>query len=165
MVKLIKKLKKINWKNGIFAPKHILKYNLFKEMKIIKYFFVGAAAALTDVSLFYIFAKLLGYNYLIVAFFSFITATFVNYILSIKYVFKSGVIFSKKKEISLIYVISGIALIINQVSLHILIDLITVEMTLSKVIATIITFFWNYFIRKNYIFKEPILESFLRKTK
>jgi len=43
-------------------------------------------------------------------------------------------------------------------------------MTLSKVIATIITFFWNYFIRKNYIFKEdtmkePILESFLRKMR
>jgi phosphoesterase RecJ-like protein len=41
-------------------------------------------------------------------------------------------------------------------------------MTLSKVIATIITFFWNYFIRKNYIFKEdtmkePILESFFKK--
>ena len=50
-------------------------------MKIIKYFLVGAIAALTDISLFYIFAKLLGYNYLIVAFFSFITATFVNYIL------------------------------------------------------------------------------------
>ena len=139
-------------------------------MKIIKYFFVGATAALTDISLFYIFAKLLGYNYLIVAFFSFITATLVNYILSIKYVFKSGIKFSKKKEISLIYAISGIALIINQVSLYILIDLITVEMTLSKVIATIITFFWNYFIRKNYIFKEdtmeePILESFLRKKR
>ena len=139
-------------------------------MKIIKYFFVGGAAALTDISLFYIFAKLLGYNYLIVAFFSFITATFVNYILSIKYVFKSGLNFSKKKEISLIYIISGIALIINQVSLYILIDLITVEMTLSKVIATIITFFWNYFIRKNYIFKEdtmkePILEPFLRKMR
>lgn len=123
-------------------------------MKIIKYFLVGAAAALTDISLFYIFAKLFGYNYLIVAFFSFVTATFVNYILSIKYVFKSGIKFSKKKEISLIYVISSIALIINQVSLNILIDLITVEMILSKVIATIITFFWNYFIRKNYIFKE-----------
>ena len=50
-------------------------------MKIIKYFLVGAIAALTDISLFYILAKLLGYNYLIVAFFSFITATFVNYIL------------------------------------------------------------------------------------
>lgn len=139
-------------------------------MKIIKYFFVGVVAALTDISLFYIFAKLLGYNYLIVAFFSFIIATFVNYILSIKYVFKSGIKFSKKKEISLIYVISGIALIINQVSLYILIDLITVEITLSKVIATIITFFWNYFIRRNYIFKEdsmkePILESFLRKMR
>lgn len=61
-------------------------------------------------------------------------------------------------------------MIINQVSLYILIDLITVEMTLSKVIATVITFFWNYFIRKNYIFKEdtmkePILEPFLRKMR
>ena len=126
-------------------------------MKIAKYFFVGAIAALTDISLFYIFTRLLGYNYLIVAFFSFTIATFVNYILSIMYVFKSEIKFSKKKEISLIYIISGIALLINQISLYILIDLITVEMTLSKIIATIITFFWNYFIRKNYIFKESAI--------
>lgn len=128
-----------------------------EEMKIAKYFIVGAIAALTDISLFYIFTRLLGYNYLIVAFFSFTIATFVNYILSIMYVFKSGIKFSKKKEISLIYIISGIALLINQISLYILIDLITVEMTLSKIIATIITFFWNYFIRKNYIFKESAI--------
>lgn len=139
-------------------------------MKIVKYFIVGAVAALSDISLFYISARLLGYNYLIVAFFSFTIATLVNYILSIRYVFQSGVQFSKKFEISLIYVISGIALVINQVSLYILIDLIMVEITLSKVIATMITFFWNYFIRKNYIFKEdsmkePILESFLRKMR
>jgi len=126
-------------------------------MKIIKYFFVGAIAALTDISLFYIFARLLGYNYLIVAFFSFIIATFVNYILSIMYVFKSGIKFSKKKEISLIYIISSIALLINQISLYVLIDLITVEMTLSKVIATIIAFFWNYLIRRNYIFKDSTI--------
>jgi len=128
-----------------------------EEMKIAKYFIVGAIAALTDISLFYIFTRLLGYNYLIVAFFSFTIATFVNYILSIMYVFKSEIKFSKKKEISLIYIISGIALLINQISLYILIDLITVEMTLSKIIATIITFFWNYFIRKNYIFKESAI--------
>ena len=123
-------------------------------MKIFKYFLVGSIAALTDLLLFYSFAKLLGYNYLVVAFFSFIIATLVNYILSIRYVFQSGVQFSKKYEISLIYLISGIAIIINQVSLYVLVDLLALEMILSKIIATMITFFWNYSMRNSFVFKE-----------
>ena len=123
-------------------------------MKIIKYFIVGSIAALLDFSLFYIFAKLLDYNYFIVAFFSFVIATFINYILSIKYVFQSGKKFSKRKEISLIYIVSGIAIIINQFSLYAFIDLFRIEMVISKIIATILTFFWNYFVRNNFVFKE-----------
>jgi putative flippase GtrA len=123
-------------------------------MKIIKYFIVGSIAALTDISLFYIFAKLFGFNYLLVAFFSYTIATFVNYILSIIFVFQSGIKYSKKIEISLIYLISGIAIFINQFSLFILVDLLFVEMITSKVIATVITFFWNYYMRNNFIFRE-----------
>jgi len=125
-------------------------------MKIIKYFIVGSIAALTDISLFYIFAKLLAYNYLIVAFFSYTIATFVNYILSINYVFQSRSKFSKKQELSLIYLVSGIAIMINQISLYILVDLLSIEIITSKVIATVITFFWNYFMRNNFIFRERI---------
>ena len=123
-------------------------------MKIIKYFIVGSIAALTDISLFYIFAKLFGFNYLLVAFFSYTIATFVNYILSIKYVFKSGIRYSKNVEISLIYVISGVAIIINQVSLYILIDFFENDMVFSKMIATVITFFWNYLARNHFVFGE-----------
>jgi putative flippase GtrA len=128
-------------------------------MKILKYFIVGSIAALTDISLFYIFAKLLGFNYLLVAFFSYTIATFVNYILSISFVFKSGIKYSKKVEISLIYLISGIAIFINQFSLYILVDLLFIEMITSKVIATMITFLWNYFMRSNIIFKEKEEQS------
>ena len=125
-------------------------------MKIIKYFIVGSIAALTDFSLFYIFTKLLKYNYMMVAFISYAIATYINYILSTKYVFQSGTKYSKKVEISLIYLISGVAIGINQISLYLLIDVLFVEMLISKVIATAITFFWNYFLRKNFIFKENI---------
>jgi putative flippase GtrA len=123
-------------------------------MKIVKYFIIGSIAALTDISLFYLFAKILGYNYLVVAFISYIIATFVNYILSIKYVFKSGIRYSKNVEISLIYVISGVAIIINQVSLYILIDFFENDMVFSKMIATVITFFWNYLARNHFVFGE-----------
>lgn len=125
-------------------------------MKIIKYSIVGSIAALTDFSLFYIFAKLLKYNYMVVAFISYAIATYINYILSTKFVFQSGTKYSKKVEISLIYLISGVAIGINQISLYLLIDVLFVEMLISKVIATAITFFWNYFLRKNFIFKENI---------
>lgn len=123
-------------------------------MKIIKYFIVGSIAALTDLVLFYIFAKLLAYNYLIVAFFSYIIATFVNYILSIKYVFISGIKYSKNIEIRLIYIISGVAILVNQVSLYVLIDLFENDMVFSKMIAIVITFFWNYLARNHFIFGE-----------
>lgn len=128
-------------------------------MKMIKYFMVGFIAAITDISLFYLFTRVSGYNYLIVAFFSFVIATLVNYILSIKYVFQSQIKFSKKQEISLIYLVSGMAIIINQISLFILIDLFSMEMISSKVMATVLIFFWNYYLRSNFIFKEEEKDS------
>ncbi len=128
-------------------------------MKIIKYFIVGSVAAITDISLFYIFAKLLELNYFLVAFFSYTIATFVNYILSIRFVFKSGIKYSKKAEIILIYLISGIAIFINQLSLYILVNLLFIKLITSKIIATVITFFWNYYMRNNFIFRSIYLKE------
>ena len=117
-----------------------------------KYIGVGSIAAFIDISIFTVFAKLLGFNYLIVALVSFTIATLVNYILSIKYVFKSGVRYSKGTEIFAVYTVSLIGLVINEIILYALIDLLLVEMIFSKIVATGIVFSWNYLIRKNYIF-------------
>jgi len=121
-------------------------------MKIVKYFSIGSVAALTDILLFSLFAKFFGFNYLIVGFFSFIVATGVNYILSIRYVFESGTRHSKKKEIILVYIISAIGLLINLSMLYLFIDLLDFEMIFSKILSTGITFFWNYFARRMYVF-------------
>ncbi len=121
-------------------------------MKIIKYFFVGGVAAVVDISLFIIFAKFLTYNYLLVGALTFLIATLVNYILSIKFVFKSGQKHKKQKEILLVYLVSAFGLAFNLVILYICHDIIKVELTVSKIIATGVVFFWNYFIRKYFIF-------------
>jgi len=117
-----------------------------------KYIGVGSIAAFVDISIFTVFAKLLGFNYLIVALVSFTIATLVNYVLSIKYVFKSGARFTKGTEIFAVYIVSFFALVINEIILYVLIDLLFIEMIFSKIIATGIVFSWNYLIRKNYIF-------------
>lgn len=123
------------------------------SMKIIKYFFVGGVAAAVDIGLFAIFAKWLGYHYLVVGTTSFVVATLVNYLLSIRHVFESGVRFSKHHEIVLIYVVSAVGLGVNLLALYICIDGIEMELMMSKIVANGVVFFWNYLARRNYIFR------------
>lgn len=122
------------------------------KLKIVRYFFVGGIAAVVDIALFAIFAKYLGYNYIAVACVSFFAATLVNYLISIKFVFESGARHGKKKEVSLVYLVSGVGLGLNLLILYISISILGIEKITSKVIATGLVFFWNYYARKHFIF-------------
>jgi len=122
-------------------------------MKLIRYFFVGGIAAVVDIGIFVIFAKVLGFNYLIVAAVGFTLATFVNYFLSVRHVFESGVRFRRAHEIGLVYLVSAIGLAINQTVLYIGIDRLGWEMILTKIVATGVVFVWNYTIRSRFVFK------------
>lgn len=121
---------------------------------IVKYLFVGGAAAFVDISLFAVFAKVLQFNYLIVGIYTFLIATAVNYHLSIRYVFESNIMHTRKKEIFLVYLVSGIGLVFNLTVLYLTIDLWNFEMMLGKLLASGSVFFWNYLIRKYFIFKD-----------
>ena len=101
-------------------------------MKIVRYFFVGGAAATVDIGLFFLFAKLLGYNYLVVACVGFTLATAVNYYLSIRFVFRSGARFTRRTELAFIYIVSLLGLALNQAILFALVDSAGVELMLSK---------------------------------
>lgn len=122
-------------------------------MKIVRYFFVGGAAAAIDIGIFAVAVKVLQLDWFFVALFSFVLATAVNYALSIRYVFESGVRFKKQAEVSLVFLVSGMGLFINQCVLWYLIEAVALDEVASKPIATGIVFLWNYTVRCRYIFK------------
>lgn len=124
-------------------------------MKIVRYFFVGGAAAALDISIFFVFAKLAGFNYLLVGCAGFILATMLNYVLSVRHVFESGVRFSKHKEILLVYAVSMVGLTINQAVLFACVSQLQVELMLSKIVATLTVFFWNFAARHYFVFRSP----------
>jgi putative flippase GtrA len=123
-------------------------------LKIIRYFAVGGIAAVVNLSIFFVFAKLLGYNYLAVGASAFLIATFVNYELSIRHVFESGARFEKKQELFWVYVVSAMGLGIDLTALYVCVDIFVIELMLSKIIATGVVFFWNYYARKHFVFKS-----------
>jgi putative flippase GtrA len=122
-------------------------------MKIVRYFFIGGIAAAVDIGVFAVFAKLLGFNYLAVAAVGFVLATLVNYFLSVRHVFESGVRFGRRQEIAIVYLVSTVGLAINQTVLYVGIDLLGWEMIVTKLVATGVVFFWNYGARAHFVFR------------
>ena len=122
-------------------------------MKVVRYFFVGGTAALVDLGLFALGVRVFDLPYMPVAAGSFVVATLVNYVLSIRHVFESGVRFRKPAELSLVLLVSACGLVLNQAVLWFAVERLNVDLLVSKVGATGAVFFWNYGMRRSFIFR------------
>jgi putative flippase GtrA len=121
-------------------------------MLIVRYFFVGSVSAAVDIGLFAIFAGYFGLTWWKVSIITFGLATFINYILSVRFVFESGVRHNKRTEVAAVYAVSLFGLVVNQLALYILISFLFWNLVAAKIFATGMVFLWNYFSRKYFIF-------------
>jgi putative flippase GtrA len=117
-----------------------------------RYFVVGGIATCVDVGLFMLFAQRMGLPYLRVAAGTFVVATLVNYVLSVRFVFVSGLRFRRRYEIALVFVVSGIGLALNQAILWACVELGGLGLLFSKLAATAVVFSWNYLSRRHFVF-------------
>jgi putative flippase GtrA len=112
----------------------------------------GGVCALVDLGLFLAFAKGLGLPYLRVSAGSFVVATVLNYFLSVRFVFVSGLRFRKRWEMALVFAVSAVGLGLNQLILALCVEQMGLNLLFSKVAATGCVFFWNYFARRVLVF-------------
>jgi putative flippase GtrA len=117
-----------------------------------RYFVVGGVASAVDIGVFLAFAKYLGLPYLRVAAASFLLATLVNYILSVRFVFVSGQRFRRRWEVALVFAVSGAGLAWNALILWGCVELAHLDLLPAKLVATGVVFFWNYFARRMFVF-------------
>ncbi len=122
-------------------------------MKIVRYFFVGGAAATVDFVLFAIFTKVAGFPWFPSAIVSFIAATLFNYVVSIWCVFESGVRFRRHQEVFFVFLVSAIGLCVNQAVLWVLIENWHIEPLIAKVCGSAAVFLWNFQARHRFIFR------------
>lgn len=121
--------------------------------RLFGYLVVGGVAALVDFIGFGLLLYGLSLTWFWAALISFILATFVNYWLSIRFVFRSGVRFKRNHEVALVFLVSSVGLFVNQMTLYVGIGLLYISPVLAKVGATGGVFFWNYLTRSRFIFK------------
>ena len=121
--------------------------------KFCRYFLVGGASALVDWGFFSVFLYIAEFHYLLAGVGSFILATALNYVLSIRYVFEGGR-YSRRAEISLVYFVSGISILINLGVLSGMVELLDAHPLVAKIFGTGAAFGWNFGARYFWVFRR-----------
>lgn len=119
--------------------------------QIIKFVFVGGTATLLDFVILYYMHYQMGMNHFTAATFAFTIATFYNYYMSMKYVFKSKFDESTRhKEIIAFFVLSIIGLLITLAGLAVFVDWMRMDVMIAKVLVGVLVMIFNFVTRKIY---------------
>ncbi len=122
------------------------------SIQLIKYSFVGGCAYFVDFGTLIILTELVKIHYLLSAAIAFILGLITNYILSIFWVFSKRSLNSKQVEFLVFAVIGLIGLGFNEVIIWFFTETTHFHYLISKIIATVFVFFWNFFARKKVLF-------------
>ena len=132
---------------------------LFKEetentlIQLFRYGFVGGAAFLVDYGVLVLLTEVFGMHYLLSAPISFILGLVTNYLLSVVWVFNNRTLGNRWAEFTVFAIIGVIGLGLNALIMYVCTDKMGIHYMISKIISTVIVFFWNFFARKVVLFK------------
>ena len=125
-----------------------------KELKnFILYLLVGGGATLVEWAFFWLLSTPLGIYHMVSTTVAYIISTFANWLFGRLLVFKKtdkGIV----REIADVYAASIIGLLLNLLIMWLAVDILSFNKMISKIIATVLVFAWNYLIRKLVIYKE-----------
>ena len=119
------------------------------SIQFAKYFGVAGIGYLVDFGSMIVAKEILHLHYLISATIGFILGLIVVYILSGRYVFGESKITSRKKEFLLFALIGVVGLGILNLLMWALTSGLHVNYLVSKILATIVVYAWNFFARRS----------------
>lgn len=121
-------------------------------VQFFRYGFVATVSLAVDFGLLIVFVELANMNHLVAASLSFIFGLITNYMLSVYWVFHSSKLDNKKNEFVFFAAIGIVGLAMTDVLLWLLTNKIGIFYMISKAIAVVIVYFWNFGVRKYYLF-------------
>ncbi len=129
----------------------ISKIKVFNNDTVVqgmKYLMVGGICTLFDFSLLYLLFRVFKLYYVLSSAISFMSSSILNYLLCTLWIFKIRVVENRSLEMFYYLIISGVGLTINTLLVWGFTELLSLFVMISKVLATIVTFVWNFGARK-----------------
>lgn len=119
--------------------------------QIFKFIIVGGIATIIDWLIFFILNTILNINPLIANIFSFSISLIYNYIASVKWVFNVSKKKNKKRIFMEFIILSVVGLLISEFLIWLLVDKLSINSMISKIISTAIVMVFNFITRKIFL--------------
>ena len=129
---------------------------MFKNNALVLQYAKFAIVGIISVMVDYVFMVFLaensafGLDYFQASAFSYTLSVFVNYILSMKYVFQGRDDMGKVKEASIFFMLSLVGLFLNQMIMWAAVELIGLYYVAAKLLSTLLVTNYNFISRKKF---------------
>lgn len=123
-------------------------------VQLLRYSVVGGVAFLVDYGSLWLLTEVVGLHHLVSAAIAFILGLVCNYVISTAWVFGESKVNNRWVEFAIFSIIGVIGLGLNELIIYLCTDVCGLHYMLSKIISTIIIFFWNFFARRFILFKS-----------
>lgn len=121
-------------------------------IQMARYSASGFVAFSIDIGSLFLLSEYLGIHYLLAAIISFCLGILTIYYLSVTWVFNKRSFLKRHHEFGVFAVIGLIGLGLNELFIWIFTEFADHHYLVSKMIATILVYFWNFFNRKYILF-------------
>lgn len=125
-------------------------------LQLFRYGFVGGIAFVVDYGTLFLLTNYAGVPYLLSAAIAFILGLITNYLLSISWVFRRNESMKSWQEFLWFAIIGVVGLLFNEIIMYLGTDILQLHYMLSKLISTVIVFFWNFLARKYLLFNKKM---------
>jgi putative flippase GtrA len=129
-----------------------------------KYFVVGGLCTLLDFLLLFVLTHFAGLHYIMSSVISFMSATALNYYLCTFWIFKVRTVENRNLEIFYYAIITAVGLGINSLLIYVLTSFVGFYFMLSKLMATFVTYWWNFGARKYFLHSKSQKNKFAVTT-
>jgi len=124
-------------------------------VKLLRYGFSSGLALMVDVGLMLLLVNWFDVHYLVAAAIGFSSGCLVTWLLSITIVFNDQSKRATAHNMLLFVLVGVLGLVLNHIILFIGVDLLQIHLLLAKGFSAIVVFWFNFFLRGAYVFKDP----------
>lgn len=121
--------------------------------QLARFGLIGACTVAFDFGLLYVLVDVAHLNYFLSTLVAFTTASTLNYLLSVQYVFIAGR-FSRAPEFTIFMVTTGVGLGLNQFTMWVLVGIGGINYLLAKCASLTIVTCWNFLSKKRIVFLD-----------
>lgn len=124
--------------------------------QFVRYLLTGGLAFIVDFSIFTCLLYVFEIHYLLSNILSLLGGLFLNYYISVNWVFskcKRNLENKRKTELSVFIIIGLIGVALNQLLMFLMVGAMNWQELLSKIIAAVLVLFWNFGARKMLLFR------------